>query len=42
MRDVFGVRADAAQDAEHALHEQGRLDHAPADEMRERVEMAMS
>ncbi len=40
MHDVFGMRADAAQDAEHRLHEQRRLDQAAVEEMPQRVEMA--
>ena len=31
--DVFGMRADAAENAEHRLHEQRRLDHAAVEEM---------
>src|SRR6267378_3831964 len=33
MRDVFGVRADAAQDAEHGLHEERRLHQAAVEEV---------
>ncbi len=40
MHDVLGVRTDAAEDAENALHEEGRLDEAAVDEMGERVEVA--
>ena len=40
MRDVLGMGADAAEDAEHALHEERRLDQAAIGEMGERVEMA--
>ena len=39
MQDVLGMWADAAEDAEHALHEERRL-HKPAlEEMRQVVEM---
>ena len=37
---VLRMRADAAKDAEHRLHEERRLDHAAVGEVRERVEMA--
>ena len=40
MRDVLGMGADAAEDAEHALHEERRLDQAAIGEMGKRVEMA--
>src|SRR5262245_56479770 len=40
MRDIFRVRSDAAEDAEDALHEEGRLDDAAIGKMRERIEMA--
>src|SRR5262245_62168846 len=33
------MRADAAENAEHALHEERRLDEAAIDEVRERVEV---
>ena len=35
-----GCGADAAEDAEHRLHEQRRLDQAAVEEMPQRVEMA--
>ena len=40
LHDVLGMRADAAEDAEHRLHEQRRLDHAAVEEVPQRVEMA--
>src|SRR5437762_9649513 len=40
MGDVFGMRPDAAQDAEHALNEERRLHHAAIGKMRQRVQMA--
>ncbi len=40
MDDVLGMRADAAEDAEHALHEERRLDQAAIDEIGAGVEMA--
>ena len=35
-----GCGADAAENAEHALHEERRLDQAAVDEMGKRVEVA--
>src|SRR6266536_304743 len=40
VHHVLRMRADAAQDAEHRLHEERRLDHAALGKMRQRVEMA--
>ncbi len=40
MRDVLGIGADAAEDAEDRLHEERRLDEAAIEEMREVVEVA--
>ena len=40
VRDVLGMRADAAEDAEHRLDEERRLDQPAVGEMGERVEMA--
>ena len=40
MGDVLGMRTDAAENAEDALHEERRLHDAAVDEMGERVEMA--
>ena len=37
---VAHVRADAAEDAEDELHEEGRLDEPAVDEMGEIVEVA--
>ena len=39
VQHVLGMRADAAQDAEHGLDEQRRLDEPALEEMREVVEM---
>src|SRR5579883_2411892 len=39
MGDVFGMRADAAEQAKHGLHEEGRLDQLAIGEMGEIVEM---
>ena len=39
VRDVVGMRADAAQDAEHALDEQRRLHDAAIEEVRRRVQV---
>ena len=39
MHDVLGMRADPAQDAEHGLDEQRRLDEAALEEVTEIVEM---
>src|ERR1041384_2731640 len=39
MQHVFGMRSDAAQNAEHALHKQRRLDQAALQEMRQVVEV---
>ena len=36
---VFRMRADAAEDAEHRLHEHRRLHHAALEEVLQRVEM---
>ena len=38
--DVVGMRSDAAEDPEHALDEQRRLDHTALQEMRGRVQVA--
>ena len=40
MHDVLGMGPDAAENAEDALHEEGRLHEALIDEMGERVEVA--
>ena len=40
VHHILGVRADAAENAEHGLDEQRRLDQAAVKEMREVVEMA--
>jgi hypothetical protein len=40
VRDVVGMRTDAAEDAEHALDEERRLDHAAVEESARRVEVA--
>src|SRR6185437_3585001 len=40
MGEVFGVGADAAENAEDRLHEERRLDQLAVKEMRQRVEMA--
>src|SRR5260221_12232428 len=40
VRDVLGIGADAAEDAEDRLHEEWRLDEAAIEEMREVVEVA--
>ena len=39
VHHVVGMRPDAAEDAEHGLDEQRRLDEAALEEMREVVEM---
>ena len=39
VRDVLGMRADAAEDAEHALDEERRLDDAAIEEVRSRVQV---
>src|SRR5215510_4003126 len=39
MREVFGMRADAAQQAEYALHEERRLDEPAVDKMRKVVQV---
>src|SRR5579872_4897687 len=39
MSDVFGMRADAAEQAEHRLNEERRLDQLAIGEMREIVKM---
>ena len=40
MRHVLRMRADAAEDAEDRLHEEGWLHQTAIDEMGQRVEMA--
>ena len=40
MREILGIGADAAEDAEDALHEERRLDQLAVEEMGEGVEMA--
>ena len=39
VHDVLGMRADAAEQAEHGLNEQRRLDDARVQEVRQVVEM---
>src|SRR5437763_1591561 len=39
MHDVLGMRADSAEDAEHSLDEERRLDEAALEEMIEVVEV---
>ena len=39
MHHVLGMPADAAENAEHALHEERRLHETPVDEVGKRVEM---
>src|SRR6516225_3809604 len=38
--EVFGICADAAEDAENRLHEKWRLDQPPFEEVREVIEVA--
>src|SRR5207248_5763349 len=40
VRDIVGMRTDAAQNAKHALDEKRRLDNAALEEIRGRVQMA--
>jgi len=40
MREVLGIGADAAENAEDRLHEERRLDQLAVEEMRQRIEMA--
>src|SRR4051812_31709129 len=39
MRDIFGMRADASENPEDRLHEQGRLDQTAVQEMLEIIKV---
>ena len=40
MHHILGMRTNAPEDAEHALHKQWRLHQAAVDEVSKRIEMA--